>query len=124
MNKPEAVTKTKTRKSTENLGFIGGGLRVISLFNVLPQNQIIHFNSKQDGDEEDIEDEDEEQVDPKFSAYHQNNLKRLSIPPSLQNRLRQRQVSWGPPPIAQNNITRLPFKIDEKPNKIHATSRL
>lgn len=24
-----------------------------------------------------------------------------------------RQVSWGPPPIAQNNTTQLPYKIDE-----------
>lgn len=28
-------------------------------------------------------------------------------------RPRQRQVSWGPPPIAQKNTTQLPFKIDE-----------
>lgn len=32
---------------------------------------------------------------------------------TLQQRPRQRQVSWGPPPIAQKNTTQLPFKIDE-----------
>lgn len=32
---------------------------------------------------------------------------------TLQPRPRQRQVSWGPPPIAQKNTTQLPFKIDE-----------
>lgn len=63
------------------------------------------------------------------SSHLANDVSRIPIPSSssLQSRLRQRQVSWGPmvpPPIAQNNTTQLPFKIDEKPIKIQPTSRL
>lgn len=57
------------------------------------------------------------------SSHLANDVSRIPIP-SSSSRIRQRQVSWGPPPIAQNNTTQLPFKIDEKPIKIQPTSRL
>ncbi|XP_055915475.1 axotactin isoform X2 [Eupeodes corollae] len=33
-------------------------------------------------------------------------------------RPRSRQVSWGPPPVAQDNVNQLPFKIDESADDV------
>lgn len=36
--------------------------------------------------------------------------------------IRNRQVSWGPPPKAQLNATQLPFKIEETENSCQSSS--